>query len=93
MATVQQLSTSSSFQAFYDLKMAYAHEGGFLQAPEMLETIREPRLDRNSRFHVHMELFDRKDLAGKSDLELAKWQKNRCLAKSRDLEIQEDELE
>lgn len=82
MASVKVLGKSSSVKAVYDLTLAYAHKGRFLEAPEMWQTLSQPRLDEDWRFHVHAERFDVEDLAAKSDEELASWLEGRWMAKS-----------
>ena len=93
VATIKELGTSSSVKAVYDLTIAYAHEDRFLEAPTMWQTLSEPRLDRDRRFHVHAERFDIADLAGKSDAELAAWLEERWIAKSKKLQALQRSLE
>ena len=51
----------------------------------MWETLSRSGLDRDWRFHVHVERFDIKELANKSDPELAAWLENRWMEKSKHL--------
>jgi len=43
----------------------------------MWDTLSQPNLDTDWRFHVHVERFEIKDLAGNSDAELAAWLEER----------------
>lgn len=93
VTTVRELKNSSSVKAIYDLTLAYAHRRRFFEAPTMWETISEPRLDRDWRFHVHVERFEISDLAEKSDAELAMWLEARWIDKSKRLEKLQEDLE
>ena len=77
----------------YDLTVAYAHGDRFLEAPSMWQTLSEPRLDQDWRFHVHAERFDIADLAGKSGADLAAWLEERWIAKSKKLQALQRSLE
>ena len=52
----------------------------------MWDTLSQPGLDKDWRFHVHAERFEIRELAGKSDAELAAWLEGRWVEKSRCLE-------
>jgi hypothetical protein len=85
VASVKALR-QSSIKVIYDLTIAYAHEGRFLEAPTMWETLSQPNLNEHWRFHVHAERFDLKELEGMSDAELAVWLEKRWMAKSQRLQ-------
>jgi hypothetical protein len=87
------LGTSSSVKAVYDVTLAYAHNGRFFEAPPMWDTLSQPGLDKDWKFHVHVERFEIKDLAGMSDSELAAWLEGRWMEKSRRLEKLQRDLE
>ena len=93
MATVRELRCSSSINAVYDLTIAYAHKGRFLEAPTMWDTLSRPNLDRDFQFYVHADRFDIQDFADKSDTELAQWLEDRWMVKSRKLESLQMELD
>jgi hypothetical protein len=93
VATVKELGTSSSVKAVYDLTIAYAHEGRFMEAPEMWQTISERDMNQNWRFRVHAERFAIETLADKSEVELAQWLEDRWMAKSRKLQELQQALE
>jgi 1-acyl-sn-glycerol-3-phosphate acyltransferase len=93
VATVRELRTSSSIKAVYDLTIAYAHRGRFLEAPTMWETLSQPRLDQDWQFHVHSQRFDISEFVDKSDDELVSWLEDRWMAKSRTLEGLQKELD
>lgn len=80
-------------KAVYDLTLAYAHRERFLETPTMWQTLSEPHLDRDWRFHVHAERFDIGEFADKSESELALWLENRWAVKSERLEILKAQLE
>lgn len=93
MTMVKELAGKSSVTAIYDLTIAYAHKGRFLEAPGFWESLSEPHLDQDWRFHVHVDRFDIVDLIGKSDAELAKWLETRWMIKSKRMEqLQKDLL-
>lgn len=58
----------------------------------MWDTISDPRLDRNWRFHVHAERYPLEDLP-KQDEELAKWLEDRFVQKGTRLEHLQTDLE
>jgi len=93
VAMVKELRKSSSVRAVYDLTIAYAHAGRFLEAPTMWTTLSEPRLDQDWRFHVHAERFDIEEFASMSDKEIASWLENRWMEKSKRLERLHEDLE
>lgn len=86
VTTVKELRSSSSVEAVYDLTIAYAHKGRFLEAPSMWETLSQPDLSRDWQFHVHVDRFEIREFEHKSDDELAAWLEKRWQAKSRKLE-------
>jgi 1-acyl-sn-glycerol-3-phosphate acyltransferase len=86
VASVKALGSSSSVQAIYDLTIAYAHEGRFLEAPKFTQTLFDPALGESWRFHVYVERFEIQELAGKTDTELAEWLEQRWMAKSKKLQ-------
>jgi hypothetical protein len=92
VTTIKELRKSSSIRAVYDLTIAYAHEGRFLEAPAMWTTLSGPRLDKDWRFHVHAERFDIEEFAGMADAEIASWLENRWMEKSKRLEKLQDDL-
>lgn len=93
VTTIRELSKGSSVKAVYDLTLAYAHRERFLETPTMWQTLSEPHLDRDWRFHVHAERFDIGEFADKSESELALWLENRWAVKSERLEILKAQLE
>jgi hypothetical protein len=93
VTTVKELGTSSSVRAIYDLTLAYAHKGRFFETPSMWDTLSQPRLDKEWRFHVHVEMYEIKDIAWKSDSELAAWLECRWMEKSKRLEKLQRDLE
>ena len=93
VTTVKELGTSSSVKAIYDLTLAYAHNSRFFEAPPMWETLSQPALDKDWRFHVHVERFEINELRGKSDAELAAWLQGRWVEKSKRLEKLQRDLE
>lgn len=93
VATVKALRGSSSVTAVYDLTLAYAHKNQFLQTPSMWETLSQPRLNENWRFHVHVERFALNQFIDKTDAELASWLEERWLAKSKLLQGLKDDLD
>lgn len=86
VASVRALGACSSVKAIYDLTIAYAHEGRFLEAPTMFQTLFETDLADLWRFHVHVERFDIADLDGRTDSELAEWIEQRWMEKSAKLQ-------
>jgi hypothetical protein len=90
---VKELGGTSSVTAIYDLTIAYAHKGRFMEAPGFWESLSEPHLEQNWRFHIHVDRFEIADLVGKSDIELARWLETRWIAKSQRLEQLQSELE
>lgn len=93
MTTVKELRKSSSIRAVYDFTIAYAHKGRFLEAPAMWETLSAPRLDKDWRFHVHVERFDIDEFAGMPDAGIASWLEDRWMEKSKRLENLQKYLE
>ena len=93
VTTVKELGTSSSVKAIYDLTLAYAHKGCFLEAPSMWTTLCQPNLDRDWRFHVHTERYEIQELIGRSDAELASWMEARWMEKSKKLQRLKTDLE
>lgn len=59
----------------------------------MWDTLFVPNLDKDWRFHIHVERFEIKDLARKSDRELAAWLEERWVQKSKRLEELQGRLE
>lgn len=90
---VKELAGESSITAIYDLTIAYAHQGRFMEAPSFWESLSQPFLDQDWRFHVHVDRFEIADLMGKSDTELANWLETRWMAKSKRLEQLQSDLE
>lgn len=93
VATVRELRQSSSIKAVYDLTIAYAHKGRFLEAPTMWDTLSRPNLDKDFQFYVHVDRFDIQDFADKNDTELAQWLEDRWMVKSTKLESLHRELD
>jgi hypothetical protein len=86
VATIKELRNSSSIRAVYDITIAYARRGRFLEAPSMWTTISEPKLGRDWKFHVQVERFDIEEFAAMTDAEIAFWLENRWIEKSKTLE-------
>lgn len=59
----------------------------------MWATLSRPNLDKDHRFHVHVERFDIQDFADKSDAEIAQWLEDRWVVKSRRLASLQKELD
>lgn len=93
VATVKELRQASSIHAVYDLTIAYARKGKFLEAPTMWDTLSRPDLDKNHAFHVHVDRFDINEFADMSDQQLAQWLEDRWMAKSKRLESLQQELD
>jgi hypothetical protein len=93
VASVKALGKTSSVKAVYDLTIAYAHDGRFFEAPSMMDTLFEPNLADDWRFHVHAQRFDIAEIADKSDTELAEWLEQRWMAKSAKLQELQASLE
>ncbi|KAL9106073.1 MAG: hypothetical protein Q9227_008859 [Pyrenula ochraceoflavens] len=93
VATVKELRKGSSVKAIYDLTIAYAHGQQFFEAPSMWETLAEPRLDHDRRFHVHVKRFDIEEMAGLSDAELGRWLEERWMEKGRTLDMMSRSLQ
>jgi hypothetical protein len=93
VATVKELRQGSSIQAVYDLTVAYARKGKFLEAPTIWDSLSRPDLDENFAFHVHVDRFDIKDFADKTDEELAQWLEDRWIVKSTRLEALQHQLD
>lgn len=74
ITTVQHLRQAPQIKVVYDFTIAYEHNGKFLQAPNMWETMSLPGLTRTygHKFHVHARRFLIEDLPNTDD-ELAKW--------------------
>lgn len=74
ITTVQHLRQAPQVKAVYDFTIAYEHNGKFLDAPSMWDTLRLPGLTRTHgyKFHVHARRFPIEDLPT-TDEELAKW--------------------
>lgn len=89
---MRELRRESSINAVYDLTIAYAHKGRFLEAPTMWDTLSRSNLDRDFQFYVHADRFDIQDFADKTDAELAQWLEDRWIVKSRKLESLQREL-
>jgi hypothetical protein len=88
---VKELAGQSSVTAVYDLTIAYAHCGRFMEAPGFWGSLFEPHLDQSWRFHVHVDRFEISGLIGKNDAELANWLESRWMAKSKRLvQLQKD---
>jgi hypothetical protein len=92
VSTVQHLRKAQHVKAVYDITIAYAHEGRFLEAPNIWETLSEPQLNRDWRFHVHADRHSLKDLP-ESNEELARWLESRWIEKGRRLENLQRDLE
>ena len=90
---VKELAGKSSVTAIYDLTIAYAHEGRFMEAPGFWESLSESNFDKDWRFHVHVDRFEIADLVGLSDAELAKWLEGRWIEKGKKLEQLQNDLE
>lgn len=86
VATVKELRKSSSITAIYDLTLAYAHQGRFLEAPSFWQTLSQTEINRHWQLHVHVDRFKIEDFADMSDAELAEWLEHRWIVKSRKLE-------
>lgn len=93
VTTVRELRHASSIQAVYDLTIAYAHKGRFLEAPTMWDTLSRPDLDKDFAFHVHVDRFDINEFADKTDAELAQWLEDRWIVKSSRLEALQKQLD
>ena len=85
ISTVQQLRQTAHVKAVYDLTVVYAYKGVFMEAPDMWQTLSQPRLSPAYRFHVHAERF-LLDSLPTSDEDLAKWLEQRWIEKGRKLE-------
>ena len=59
----------------------------------MWDTLSQAGLDKDWRFHVHVERFEIQDLAGKSDAALAAWLEGKWMEKSGRLEKLQRDLE
>ncbi|CAI4216829.1 unnamed protein product [Parascedosporium putredinis] len=94
ITTVQHLRQAPQIKAVYDVTIAYAHNGQFLQAPTMWDTIRLPELTRTygHKFHIHARRFLIEDLP-ETDDELAKWLENIWVEKGEWLEKKKEEWE
>lgn len=64
-----------------------------MEAPSMWQTLSQPRLDREWRFHIHAERFEIDDFIDKTDTELALWLEQRWLAKSDILQALKEKLD
>ena len=93
MASVKALRHSSSVNAIYDLTIAYAHNGRFLEAPTFTQSLFDQKLGDSYRFHVHAERHDIKDLADMDDSQVAQWLEQRWIAKSDKLQELQQLLE
>lgn len=93
VATVKALRQSTSVKAVYDLTIAYANGKQFFEAPSMWETIANPALSPDWKFHVHARRFAVDTFKDMSDLEIASWLEDRWIAKRRTLEDLQLELE
>ena len=91
--TTKELRDGSSVKAIYDVTIAYAHGKQFFQAPSMWETITNPHLDHDYRFHVHVRRFPLYEFADMTNAELRKWLEQRWIAKGQTLEQLQMELE
>ncbi|KAG9242045.1 hypothetical protein BJ878DRAFT_536139 [Calycina marina] len=76
VTTVQHLRKGSHVKAVYDMTIAYSHNGKFLSAPTIWESLSCGGLSttRVYKFHVHSEL-------PQTDAEFAKWLETRWIAK------------
>ncbi|KKY24133.1 putative 1-acyl-sn-glycerol-3-phosphate acyltransferase [Phaeomoniella chlamydospora] len=93
-ATVRALrEPPSTVTAIYDLTIAYAHGTTFFEAPSMWETLANPRLKDQWKFHVHVRRFAIEEFRGLSEKELAKWLEDRWVEKGRVLEGLQRRLE
>ena len=92
MTTVQQLRQTAHVKAVYDMTIAYAHNGVFMEGPNMWKTLSQQNLSAAYRFHVHAERFPLDSLP-KSDEELAKWLERRWIDKGLKLESLRQDLE
>jgi hypothetical protein len=92
VSTVQQLRKTKHVMAVYDITIAYAHEGRFMEAPDLWETLSRPSLKRDWKFHVHADRHALQTLP-ESDDELAKWLETRWIEKGKRLEGLQQELE
>lgn len=90
---MRRLADSSSIRAVYDLTLAYAHQGRFLEAPDMWQTIFEPNLDKDWRFHIHVERFDISEFRNMADTKISKWLVDRWMVKSTRLSKLLEDLE
>lgn len=59
----------------------------------MWQTLSQPRLDQDWRFHIHAERFEIDDFIGKTDTEIALWLEQRWLAKSDILQALKEKLD
>lgn len=90
IASVQTLRGTPHVKAVYDVTIAYARltvDGNviFQHPPSFIETIRNPRLDEQWKFYVHVERFPICKLPD-SDEGLALWLENRWVEKGERLE-------
>ncbi|KAI9709259.1 MAG: hypothetical protein M1820_003379 [Bogoriella megaspora] len=91
LATVSQLRHTPHVRAVYDVTIAYAHGKTFMEAPSFWQTVSQPKLDKDWRFHVHVDRYTLKELPD-TDEELAKWLEARWMEKGDRLEILRDAL-
>ncbi|KAI9740321.1 MAG: hypothetical protein M1834_004900 [Cirrosporium novae-zelandiae] len=85
ISMVQHLRETSQVKAVYDLTIAYAHRDKFLEAPDIWQTMSQPHLDRDWRFHLHVERYALKDLP-MTPQNLARWLEERWMEKGERLE-------
>ena len=68
-------------QAAHDLALAYTHHDRFFEAPTIWNTLPQPDLDKDWRFHVYVKRFELMEYASKSDSGLATWLESRWMEK------------
>jgi len=92
VTTVQHLRKAPHVKAIYDMTIAYQRGSKFQQAPNMWETLSEPRLSfprekggKEYRFHIHARRFPITELP-QDDEGLAKWLEQRWIEKGQWLE-------
>ncbi|MCJ1315502.1 hypothetical protein MMC15_000822 [Xylographa vitiligo] len=92
ITTVQQLRGTPHVKAIYDLTIAYAEKRpsssekwAFLTAPDMWQSLSEPRLNTRWKFHVHVERYPLKILP-ETEEGLKQWLEDKWIEKGVRLE-------
>lgn len=88
---MRELRKTKHVKAVYDITIAYAHGTRFFAVPSMMQTLFDPDLGEDWKFHAHVERHLLESLPD-SDDGLAKWLEERWIEKGQLLELYRDRV-